>query len=176
MKPACVQMITESKRLTSIGLTDCLCSCVCVHGCVCAPVCLQACLHVSGCAWLWLYMSSVYTLCVCVSGCREPVCQWVISETCYTNNPPVIVFSEDGLFDYWNSLGPLITRARHFQANLYLRPRLAFQSGKSFTAPLLDVSDHYEEYILSSLCRVDTGELKFNSRRGGNAIGARQQT
>lgn len=58
MKPACVQMITESKRLTSIGLTDCLGprvhAAVCTHACklttfthkrvrresVCVSVCL----------------------------------------------------------------------------------------------------------------------------------------
>lgn len=60
---------------------------------------------------------------MCLSVCerdRTAGSQSVISETCYSNNPPVIVFSEDGLFDYWNSLGPLITCARHFQANLFL--------------------------------------------------------
>lgn len=133
MKPACVQMITESKRLTSIGLTDCLC----VRACVCErwSVCMQTCMFRGG-VWLWLHMSvrvcncvCVWCVCLCVtdgqtdsSAGTQPACQWMISETCYTNNPLVIVFSEDGLFDYWNSLGPLITCARHFQANLYLRP------------------------------------------------------
>ena len=130
MKPACVQMITESKRLTSIGLTDCLCVCVCV--CERWSVCMHTCMFRGG-VWLWLHMSVRVCNCVCVCVCvsdrqtdssagTQPACQWMISETCYTNNPLVIVFSEDGLFDYWNSLGPLITCARHFQANLHLRP------------------------------------------------------
>lgn len=64
MKPACVQMITESKRLTSIGLTDCLC----VRACVCVSAGLSACIHaclegVYDCDCTWV--SECVTVCVC---------------------------------------------------------------------------------------------------------------
>lgn len=84
MKPACVQMITESKRLTSIGLTDCLC----VRACVCErwSVCMHTCMFRGG-VWLWLHMSVRVCNCVCVwrtdrqtavLAHSRPVSEWLV--------------------------------------------------------------------------------------------------